>query len=65
VDFGGVTRLVNLAYVPEVVVGDTVLVHVGFAISRLNEAEAARTYALLDELGALEPEPEPESEPTA
>ena len=64
VDFGGVTRLVNLAYVPEVVVGDTVLVHVGFAISRLDEAEAARTYALLDELGALEPDALPASEPT-
>lgn len=65
VDFGGVTRMVNLAYVPEVVVGDTVLVHVGFAISRLDEAEAARTFALLDELGALEPERKPEPEPTS
>jgi hydrogenase expression/formation protein HypC len=54
VAFGGVTREVCLAYVPEAVVGDYVVVHVGVAISRMDEAEAARTLELLGELGDLE-----------
>lgn len=49
-DFGGVIREVNLAYVPEVQVGDWVIVHVGFAISRLDEDEARRTFELLSEI---------------
>lgn len=52
VDFGGVTRQVYLDFVPEVQPGDYVLVHVGFAISRIEEAEAKRTYELLQELEA-------------
>jgi hydrogenase expression/formation protein HypC len=56
VDFGGVRREVCLAYVPEVEVGDYAIVHVGFAISRLDEAEAMATLALLQELGAFEEE---------
>jgi hydrogenase expression/formation protein HypC len=52
VSFGGAVREVNLAYVPEAQVGDYVLVHVGFAIARLDEAEAARTLAALEELAA-------------
>lgn len=53
VSFGGVVREVSLAYVPEAAVGDYVIVHVGFALSRLDEAEAARVFAHLKELGEL------------
>lgn len=56
VDFCGVRRSVNLAFTPEVVVGDYVLVHVGFAISKVDEEEAARTYKYLAEIGALQEE---------
>lgn len=55
VDFGGVRREVCLAYVAdEVEVGDYAIVHVGFAISRVDEAEARRTYEILREMGELE-----------
>lgn len=57
VSFGGIIKEVNLACVPEAVVGDYVLVHVGFAISRLDEQEAMRVFEYLgqmDELGDLE-----------
>ena len=47
VDFGGVRKEACLAYVPEVVLGDYVIVHVGFAISQLDEEEALRTLELL------------------
>jgi hydrogenase expression/formation protein HypC len=47
IDFGGVRKEACLAYTPEVVVGDYVIVHVGFAISRLDEEEALRTLELL------------------
>jgi hydrogenase expression/formation protein HypC len=53
VQFGGVTREACLNYVPETQVGDYVLVHVGFAISRVDEEEAQRTYAALAELDQL------------
>jgi hydrogenase expression/formation protein HypC len=53
VQFGGVTREACLNYVPETRVGDYVLVHVGFAISRVDEEEARRTYEALEELGQL------------
>jgi hydrogenase expression/formation protein HypC len=56
VDFGGVIREVHLDFVPEAEVGDYVIVHVGFALSRLNPEEAERTFQLLQELGALEEE---------
>ena len=52
VDFGGVVREVNLAFVPEVAVGDHVLVHVGFAITVLDEEAAAATLAELARLEA-------------
>jgi hydrogenase expression/formation protein HypC len=52
-DYGGVTREACMAYLPEARVGDYVLVHVGFAISRVDEEEAARTLALLREMGEL------------
>ena len=54
VDFGGVTRRVCLEHVPEVVPGDYVLVHVGFALSRLDEDEAKRVFELLAELNQLD-----------
>ncbi len=56
VDFGGVRKDACLAYLPEVGVGDYVIVHVGFAISRVDEAEARRTLQILDGMGVLEPE---------
>ena len=56
VQFGGVTRQAYLDFVPEASVGDYVLVHVGFAISRLDADEAERTYQLLDKLGQLQEE---------
>jgi hydrogenase expression/formation protein HypC len=52
VEFSGVTRTVCLELLPEVRCGDYVLVHVGFALSRLDEAEAARLLDLLSELEA-------------
>jgi hydrogenase expression/formation protein HypC len=53
VQFGGVVREACLEYVPETCVGEYVLVHVGFAISRVNEEEAKRTYEALAELDQL------------
>lgn len=54
VDFGGILRDVNLAYVPEAQVGDYVIVHVGFAISIVDEDEARRVFAYLEQIGELE-----------
>jgi len=53
VSFGGIVREVSLAYVPEAVVGDYVVVHVGFAISLLDEAEALQTFEILQQMGEL------------
>ncbi len=53
VQFGGVVREACLEYVPETQVGQYVLVHVGFAISTIDEEEAQRTYEALAELGQL------------
>jgi hydrogenase expression/formation protein HypC len=53
VAFGGVVRDVCLEYVPEAREGDWVIVHVGFAISRIDEAEAARVFSYLEEIGDL------------
>jgi hydrogenase expression/formation protein HypC len=53
VDFGGVTREACLEYLPEAGVGDYVLVHAGFAISRIDPEEAERTLRLLEEMGQL------------
>jgi hydrogenase expression/formation protein HypC len=61
VDFGGVGKEVCLAYVPEAKVGDYVIVHVGFAISVVSEAEAAETFELLRQMGELEEAAEPEA----
>jgi hydrogenase expression/formation protein HypC len=63
VDFGGVTREACLAYVPEAQVGDYTIIHVGFALNIISEAEAQETLALLrqisefeSEIGPVEPE---------
>ena len=56
VDFGGVTKDICLAYVPEVVVGDYTIVHAGFAITRLDEASAKETLRMMEELGILDDE---------
>ena len=53
VRFGGVTREVCLDCIPDAGVGDYVLVHVGFAISKIDPSEAARAYETLQELGLL------------
>src|ERR1700681_2328749 len=53
VQFGGIVREACLDYVPETQVGEYVLVHVGFAISRVDEAEAERTYQALRDLDQL------------
>ena len=53
VDFGGVVKEINLAYAPEAEVGVYVLVHVGFAITVIDEAEAARVFERLREIGEL------------
>ncbi len=54
VDFGGVTREVCMDYVPDAHPGEYVLVHVGFAISKVDEEEAHRTYRYLEEMGELQ-----------
>ena len=54
VDFGGVSREVCLDYVPEAKVGEYCIIHVGFAISLLSEAEAQETLALLNEIAEVE-----------
>lgn len=54
VSFGGITKEVCLAYTPEAEVGDYVVVHVGFAISTIDEEEAHKVFAYLEELGELE-----------
>ena len=59
VDFGGVKREVCLDYVPEAKKGEYCIIHVGFAISLLSEAEAHETLALLKDIANLENEIEP------
>jgi hydrogenase expression/formation protein HypC len=56
VDFGGILKEVCLVYTPEVQIGDYVLVHVGFAISRIDEAEAKETLDLLNDVAATLPD---------
>ena len=56
VQFSGVVQAVALDFVPEVVVGDYVMVHVGFAISRVDENEAEATLHALEQMGLLEGE---------
>lgn len=53
IDFGGVLKEVSLAYVPEAKVGDYVIVHVGFALSRLDEDEANKVFEYLRQMEDL------------
>jgi hydrogenase expression/formation protein HypC len=63
VDFGGILKEVSLAYVPEAQVGDYVIVHVGFALSRVDEQEARQVFEYLREMEELselkDPDPAP------
>lgn len=64
VQFGGIVRSARLDFVPEAALGEYVMVHVGFAISRVDEKEAERTYGILQEMGAFETElPPQDNEP--
>ncbi len=53
VNFSGVVKEISLAYVPEAGLGDYVLVHVGFAISKIDEAEARQVFQYLVEMGEV------------
>jgi hydrogenase expression/formation protein HypC len=53
VDFGGIIKRVCLDYVPEIEVGDYTIVHVGFALSKIDEEEAQRTLAVFEQMGVL------------
>ena len=57
VDFGGIAREACLEYLPEAGLGDFVLVHAGFAISKVDAEEATRTFQLLAEMGRLDEAP--------
>ncbi|MEX2984158.1 HypC/HybG/HupF family hydrogenase formation chaperone [Streptomyces sp. C36] len=56
VDFGGAVKDVCLAYLPDIEIGDYAIVHVGFALQRLDEAAALATLELFARIGALEEE---------
>jgi len=58
VSFGGVKKMVCLDWLPEVKVGDYVIVHVGFALSIVDEEEALETIAMIEEMERLDPPPE-------
>jgi len=60
IDFGGALREACLAYVPEATIGDYTIIHVGFALSLLSEAEAESSLALLREIADLSTELGPE-----
>jgi hydrogenase expression/formation protein HypC len=53
VDFGGIIKEVSLAYVPDVNIGEYVIVHVGFALSRLDENEAKKVFQYFTEMDDL------------
>jgi hydrogenase expression/formation protein HypC len=65
VDFGGITREACLEYLPDAKLGDYVMVHVGFAISKVDEEEAARTYKYLEEMDQLGEVKSPDIDPGA
>lgn len=54
VSFGGIVKEVCLAYVPEVEVGNYVVVHVGFAINTIDEEEAMEVFAMLKQMGEID-----------
>ena len=53
IDFGGILKEASLAYVPDARVGDYVIVHVGFALSKVDEAEAKKVFEYLKQMGEL------------
>jgi hydrogenase expression/formation protein HypC len=61
VDFDGIVKEVSLAYVPEISIGDYAIVHVGFAITQLDEEAALETLAHLQEIEAIEVELDPDA----
>ncbi len=63
VAFGGIARRVCLEHVPEVQPGEYVLVHVGFALSKIDEAEAQRVFDFLEQMNQLDELVEPTAEP--
>jgi hydrogenase expression/formation protein HypC len=65
IDYGGITRQACLAYIPDPRIGEYVMVHVGFAISKVDAEEAARTYQYLAEMNQLEEIAAPEAPPEA
>jgi hydrogenase expression/formation protein HypC len=64
-NFGGIVKSVCLEYTPDIVPGDYVLVHVGFALSKVDAEEAERTYQILREMNQLAELEDGESEPAA
>ena len=56
IDFDGIRKDICLAYLPDIEVGDYAIVHVGFAISKIDEQSALETLALFEELGVLDEE---------
>jgi len=56
VNFGGVVKEVCLAYLPELAVGDYTIVHVGFALNKIDEATALETLRMFEQMGVLEEE---------
>lgn len=62
VDFGGIVKEVCLEYVPEAQIGDYAIVHVGFAITRLDEKSAQETLKMFHDLGILQEELNPDGE---
>ena len=53
IDFGGVTKQACLETLPEVIIGDYVLIHVGFALAKIDEAEARQIFAFLEGMNEL------------
>lgn len=64
VNFGGIVKDVCLAYVPDIAVGDYTIVHVGFALAKIDEESAQKTLATFREMGLLEEELGPSEEET-
>ncbi len=63
VQFGGISKRICLEYVPEAQIGDYVLVHVGFALARIDEEEAKRVFEMLETIGGLEELDDPTDAP--
>ena len=64
VNFGGIVKTVCLAYVPDIAVGEYTIVHVGFALNKIDEESARQTLKMFQDLGVLKEELEPDEEVT-